>query len=324
MYRPGINKPERIKKENISFTSLFWSEFEDYLRNKVTLSDKIILCGDFNFHFETNSADAVKFLNMIDCYGFIPLDSFKSNPTHFKGGVLDAFFISKNAMDKNFIKNLDVIVNIGTNSDHYFVTAVVDTAGLYSTSGPLVKKIVRNFKQINFELLRYDLEQSDVVQLVLQCQNLNDYNVVYNDILSKILKKHAPLVEKYIKTSTVKRQWWNSECQNARKRRRVFERAFRKNKSLENKSKFYAACKQANLVYCIERNKYLKEKLANCKGNARATYNVVNQWLDKFLGIYPPITSIAQACRLADYFNAKIEQIYSDMQWWAVTSYNCN
>ena len=66
MYRPGINKPKRIKKENISFTSLFWSEFEGYLSNKVTLSDKIILCGDFNFHFETNSADAVKFLNMID------------------------------------------------------------------------------------------------------------------------------------------------------------------------------------------------------------------------------------------------------------------
>ena len=37
MYRPEINKPKRIKKGNISFTSLFWSEFEDYLSNKVTL-----------------------------------------------------------------------------------------------------------------------------------------------------------------------------------------------------------------------------------------------------------------------------------------------
>ena len=70
---------------------------------------KIILCGDFNFHFETNSADAVKFFNMVDCYGFTPLDSFRSNPTHCKGGILDAFFISKNAMDKNFMKNLDII-----------------------------------------------------------------------------------------------------------------------------------------------------------------------------------------------------------------------
>ena len=73
-----------------------------------------------------------------------------------------------------------------------------------------------------------------------------------------------------------------SKCYKTQK---VFERAFRKNKSLENKSKFYATCKQANKVYCIEREKYFKEKLANCKGNARATYNVVNQLLDKFLGI---------------------------------------
>ena len=41
---------------------------------------------------------------------------------------------------------------------------------------------------------------------------------------------------------------WNLECQNGRRRRKVFERAFRKNKSLENKSKFYVARKQANKV----------------------------------------------------------------------------
>ena len=162
-------------------------------------------------------------------------------------------------------------------------------------------------KQINFELLRYDLEQSDIIQLVLQCQSLNDSIVVCNDILSKILEKHAPLVEKYIKTSRT--PWWNLECQNARRRRRVFERAFRKNKSLENKSKFYAACKQANKVYGIEREKYFKEKLANHKANARATYNVVNQLFDKFSGNHPPITSNTKPYQFADYFNAKIEQI---------------
>ena len=132
---------------------------------------------------------------MIDCYGFTPLDVLKSNPSHCKG-VLDAFFISKKAVDKNLMKNLDVIVDTQTNSDHYLVTTVIDTAVLRSTSAPLVKKIVRNLTQINFELpvLRYDLEQSDIIQLVLQCQNLNDSIVVYNDILRKILKKHAPLV----------------------------------------------------------------------------------------------------------------------------------
>ena len=89
---------------------------------------------------------------------------------------------------------------------------------------------------------------------------MNDSIVVCHDILSKILEKHAPLVEKYIKTS--KKPRWNLGCQNARRRKRVLERAFWKNKSLENKSKFYAACKQANKVYGIEREKYFKEKLA--------------------------------------------------------------
>ena len=42
------------------------------------------------------------------------------------------------------------------------------------------------------------MEQSVIIQLVLQCQNLNDSIVVYNDILSKIFEKHAPLIEKKI------------------------------------------------------------------------------------------------------------------------------
>ena len=152
------------------------------------------MCGGFNFHFETNSADAVKFLEMIDCFGFTPLDSFKSNPTHCKGEVQDAFFISKNAGDNNFMKNLDVIVDTGTNSDHYLVADVVDITGLPSTSVPLVKKIVRTLKQINFELLRCDLEQFNLIQLVLQCQTLKDSIVVYNDIFDTILQKHTSLV----------------------------------------------------------------------------------------------------------------------------------
>ena len=77
--------------------------------------------------------------------------------------VLNAFFDSRNAVDNNLEKNLDVIVDTRTNSDRYLVTAVVDTAGLLFSSVPFVKTIVRNFKQINFELLRYDLEQSDLI-----------------------------------------------------------------------------------------------------------------------------------------------------------------
>ena len=61
-----------------------------------------------------------------------------------------------------------------------------------------------------------------------------------------------------------------------------------------------------------KREKYFKEKLADYRGNARATYNVANQLSDKFLGkIHSPITSNAHACQFADYIllSAKIEPI---------------
>ena len=91
---------------------------------------------------------------MVNCFSFTPLDNFKSYPTHCKGGILGAIFTSKNAVCNNLMKNLDVIVVTGPNFNHFLITAAVDTAGLPSTSVPLVKQVVRSLKQINFELLR--------------------------------------------------------------------------------------------------------------------------------------------------------------------------
>ena len=65
------------------------------------------------------------------------------------------------------MKNLVVVVDTGTTSNHYLVTAVVDTTELHSTSAPLVKKTVRNLKQINFELLTYDLERYSSVGIAM-------------------------------------------------------------------------------------------------------------------------------------------------------------
>ena len=48
---------------------------------------------------------------MIDCCcGCTPLDSFKSYPTRYEGGGVNAFFISEHAVDNYFKKNLDLIL----------------------------------------------------------------------------------------------------------------------------------------------------------------------------------------------------------------------
>ena len=48
MYRPGI------KQEKKTFTSLFWSEFEDYFSNKVTLSDNFFFAVILTFRLKLN------------------------------------------------------------------------------------------------------------------------------------------------------------------------------------------------------------------------------------------------------------------------------
>ena len=108
--------------------------------------------------------------------------------------------------------------------------------------------------------------------------------------------------------------WWNSECQNARRKRRAAERAFRKIKSSQNKLKYYEACSLAQKIYLTQREEYYKGKLIDHKGDARATYNVVNQMLDKCSEkCNMSLSNHIHVNNFAKFFDNKIKQIHDEI-----------
>ena len=311
VYRPGTVK--RNNKINENITSLFWTEFGSYLANISTHCNQVVLCGDFNFHLENNTGDAQKFLILVNMHDFDPLPDFQLQSTYDKGGVLDAFFVSGDSFSpQRCLGDLSIKADTGTVSDHYLVTAILETDVITADSNLWVRKFVRNLKDIDLNLIKTDIKQSELSSMVMKCQNSNDAANVYNKLLTEIIDKHAPLSEKNFRVSRT--PWWNSECQNARRKRRAAERAFRKIKSSQNKRKYYEACSLAQKIYLTQREEYYKGKLIDQKGDARATYNIVNQLLDKCSEkCNMSLSNHIDVNNFADFFDNKIKQIYDEI-----------
>ena len=142
------------------------------------------------------------------------------------------------------------------------VTAILETDVITADSNLWVRKFVQNLKDIDLNLIKTNIKQLELSSKVMKCQNSNDAANVYNKLMTEIIDKHEPRV--------FRTPWWNSECQNARRKRRAAERAFRKIKSSQNKLKYYEACSLAQKICLTQREEYYKGKLIDHKGDARA------------------------------------------------------
>lgn len=92
--------------------SQFFEDLEDFLFFQTSVSDTLILTGDFNFHYENSDSKNVEMLDDItSSYG---LFQFVIGPSHKLGHTLDLVFANRHEFDLPFIQpsNLDV-------SDHF-------------------------------------------------------------------------------------------------------------------------------------------------------------------------------------------------------------
>lgn len=83
----------------------------DYVIN--TLTDVIIVLGDFNIHFDTINKASRDVIDIFSSYG---LDPLVGEPTHVKGHTIDQIFYNCNDFDSQFNHTVSTENSI---SDHY-------------------------------------------------------------------------------------------------------------------------------------------------------------------------------------------------------------
>ena len=291
--------------------SKFMQEFDEYLDTLVGKSGSPIICGDFNFHVENNINSAAKnFISLCESKGFI---QHIQSPTHISGGTLDLIFTLGNISDAVPVLDTSVESNTGTLSDHYLVSIQTHFSNINNKQHSYTEKLVRELGKIDIAEFRHDIFSSELN--LSEYRSLDETVDMYQQNLERIFDKHAPLITR--KFCTERSEFWNEKCQSARRERRKAKRQSKKHPNDEELRAFHhEKSVDAAITINMARNSYYERMLSQHKGDARATYKVINKLLDKEFGAkkLPNGKDEEVAEHLKTYFDQKVKKIYSDIQ----------
>ena len=107
--------------------------------------------------------------------------------------------------------------------------------------------------------------------MLSEYESLNKAVSLYEDVITNLLNKHAPLVTKSFLPS--RSPWWDKSCQAAKSTMRRAQRCYNKNKDNdEKKNEYKERLIDKAIVVNRARNFYYDNKLSLVKGDSKGTY----------------------------------------------------
>ena len=230
-------------------------------------------------------------------------------PTHDQGGTLDLVITTEQLKDKLGPIN---IIESGTSSDHFLVKFDISVEPTVSNIGAVTKKLsYRNYKTILLDDFKKDIQESSLGdQNMWSSKDLDEAVELYNPILTDLMDKHCPLIEKTVKENY--KPWVDEELRVLRRKRRAAERAWRQGKGekrvyVELRNKF-TICE--NTKRCLYNRKALKAS----SGDTKTLYKKLNRLLGKTCQEIP---SHSDPCSLSEdfknFFADKVDKIRKDI-----------
>ena len=292
IYRPG----------SAPLSPTFCNELNDFLATLATNYDSMIICGDFNVHFE-NLTDplVVSCIDILRSYG---ISFHVREPTHINGGILDQIC----TVGVNGISSPEVDIDNNIGSDHYPVHLRLQLP---------IK--VKQRKTISFRSMKTLDMSAFSLDLSANLNNLHLDDVCFGTAVSQLtsacnnlLDEHAPVLTKEIKCVTTA-PWFDNEYIQLRKKRRKAERDLRASKKKGDavKSKLlkqgHCDLRKDCVKLAVDKKKgYLNNLIDNSSNKSRDLYAVVNRALDRKQDkVLPELNEeIPDIQTLADSFNS--------------------
>jgi exonuclease III len=279
-------------------TETFFTEFQAYMDSHTTTSGKLIVVGDFNFHYNNESdVESRKFKDLLFS---LNLEQHVHGATHDKGNQLDLVITRA---DEHILK--DVEISGPGFADHFPISFHIPWNEKKST---FIQKQFRQIKKIDIDAFCLDIQQSPLVQN--RITNLNELVETYNEVLKKTLDKHAPLVSR----NTVIRDqspWFTDAIKSAKTERRKLERKWRASK-LTIHQDMYKECHKKVKNLCIQaKSEYYCNKIEEAGEDQKKLYQIANTLMHKKqVKLLPTHASDKDlADKFADFFSEKIDKI---------------
>ena len=276
----------------------FLEEFSPVLLTDLCVLNNLLILGDFNYHVN-NDKDiyACKFLELLDSCGLKQNVNF---PTHRRNNTLD-LVISRE--DEPLPCNISSDASVSP--DHF---AVLFSLPLSAPRPHSERIISRKWRNLDLSKFKEDLQSSDI-QAVLEVTDVSEAVTTYNNVLSSLVDKHAPIYERTVQVNKTA-PWYNERIRQAKRNRRKAERKWRKTHKECDRVEFRSQCNIVDRELKQAKSQYYHTQLSGTT-NQKDVYKITNGLLfgkqEKKLPTHDTVDELAD--RFADYFVNKIVTI---------------
>ena len=274
----------------------FFEDFLSYVGFLSSLSPSFVICGDFNLHVDIMSPTVSEFKSVMDS---CCLSQYIDFPTHLHGHTLDLL------MAPSEFSAISDVKGSGFISDHKIISCVVDFPSLDTP----IQKVV-TFRQ--YHKLNIDKFRSDLLTISFVSSPSDDIDLLHEQYmsgLSGLLDIHAPVkIKQLIKPAP---SWITDEYRTAKCMRRQFERAWRRDKSPENRSRLRRQINRCNHI--LNRNKgcFYRDLVSENCGDSKRLWHALNRTLSRSSSTVLPSFDDEKslANRFGSFFIDKIKKI---------------
>ena len=224
---------------------IFLEEFSTFMsRICNNVLAKVIVCGDFNTHFETSDKPSRDLQDVLIQYGLLQQ---VDEVTHNQGHMLDLVFANpaeltlKPNVDRDAVKTNNPFIKF----DHYpifFEFSCGNSCSLSSTHRPVTKQIKwRNTK--NMDLNDFKLAITEKLSNDIMCNDTSSFEQKlchFNVSLKQTIDSFAPVQSKMVKCEVQEPAWFDAEYRNERRVRRRLEKLWKRLGTPESHEQFVA------------------------------------------------------------------------------------
>jgi hypothetical protein len=292
----AIYRPPPSKKNGFT-TKQFLTEFSDFLESETTSSGKLLIAGDFNFHWNNlDNNDTIQIREVVDSAALV---QSVSGPTHTSGHTLD-WVLTREA--EHIILKTEISSLI---SDHHMIHCYLH---LKKPPLPREERFYRRYKSINIAHFQEDIEDSALVKE--PADTLNVRLDQYNQTLSALIEKHAPLKRGIVTVRPVV-PWYDEDIHRAKLERRKCELTWRRSHLTVHREIYQQSRNKVSALITKAKTSYFSNKVNECGTDQRAMFKVVDCILGRNNKLaLPPHASLNDLLEtFSTFFHSKISAI---------------
>ena len=249
----------------------FCEEFESFMDELSDQPSEVVVMGDFNVWIEEeDDSDSKKLLTLMNAQG---LSQLIDKPTHQDGHTLDHLYINKEQIKLDYNVYPD---RFNFSTDHYPCIIKFPKIGHNSSKETIT---YRNLKQMDMSEFMEESKEA-VHDLDFDDKDFATCYGEYKSAAELMLNEKAPLLTKTI-TKQNQPKWIDHEYKKSRIMRRKLEKAWRKNKTSENRVKYVEQRKICAELSISKQQEYYAKLVDGSSSNQRSLFKVVEQLQDK-------------------------------------------